>query len=133
MWGSDYPHDEGTYPHSREAIRSRFHELAPDVKHKILAANAAELYDFDLDALAPLAERGRPHRRRARRAAARAAGEPEPGPRPRLRRRRQRRQGALRRHGRRRPVAQRQRAAARRAYRQHARRRARLRRVRCSH
>ena len=28
MWGSDYPHDEGTYPHSREAIRSRFHELA---------------------------------------------------------------------------------------------------------
>jgi predicted TIM-barrel fold metal-dependent hydrolase len=57
MWGSDYPHDEGTYPHSREAIRSRFHELAPDVKHKILAANAAALYDFDLDALEPLAER----------------------------------------------------------------------------
>jgi len=55
MWGSDYPHDEGTYPHSREAIRSRFSELAPAVKHKILAANAAELYDFDLDALAPLA------------------------------------------------------------------------------
>jgi len=55
MWGSDYPHDEGTYPHSREAIRSRFHELTPDVKFKILGANAAELYDFDLDALAPLA------------------------------------------------------------------------------
>ena len=57
MWGSDYPHDEGTYPHSREAIRSRFHELAPTLKHKILATNAAELYGFDLDALAPLAER----------------------------------------------------------------------------
>jgi hypothetical protein len=57
MWGSDYPHDEGTYPHSREAIRSRFHELAPALKHKILATNAAELYDFDLDALAPLAQR----------------------------------------------------------------------------
>jgi predicted TIM-barrel fold metal-dependent hydrolase len=55
MWGSDYPHDEGTYPHSREAIRSRFHQLSPDVKHKILATNAAELYGFDLDALAPLA------------------------------------------------------------------------------
>lgn len=55
MWGSDYPHDEGTYPHSREAIRSRFHELTPDVKHKILATNCAELYGFDLDALAPLA------------------------------------------------------------------------------
>ena len=57
MWGSDYPHDEGTYPHSREAIRSRFHQLAPEVKHKILAANVADLYGFDLDALAPLAER----------------------------------------------------------------------------
>jgi predicted TIM-barrel fold metal-dependent hydrolase len=55
MWGSDYPHDEGTYPHSREAIRSRFHERSPDLKHKILAANAAELYGFDLDALAALA------------------------------------------------------------------------------
>src|SRR3954467_516793 len=55
MWGSDYPHDEGTFPHSREAIRSRFHELAPDVKHKILAVNAAAVYGFDLDALAPLA------------------------------------------------------------------------------
>jgi predicted TIM-barrel fold metal-dependent hydrolase len=55
MWGSDYPHDEGTYPHSREAIRSRFHELAPDVKFKILGENAAELYGFDMDALAPLA------------------------------------------------------------------------------
>ncbi len=55
MWGSDYPHDEGTYPHSREALRSRFHQLSPDVKHKILATNAAELYGFDIDALAPLA------------------------------------------------------------------------------
>jgi predicted TIM-barrel fold metal-dependent hydrolase len=55
MWGSDYPHDEGTYPHSREAIRSRFHQHRPEVKHKILAANAAALYGFDLDALAPLA------------------------------------------------------------------------------
>jgi predicted TIM-barrel fold metal-dependent hydrolase len=56
MWGSDYPHDEGTYPHSREAIRSRFYERSPEVKHKILATNAAQLYNFDLDALAPLAQ-----------------------------------------------------------------------------
>jgi predicted TIM-barrel fold metal-dependent hydrolase len=57
MWGSDYPHDEGTYPHSREAIRSRFHELSPGLKEKILGANAAALYGFDMDALAPLAAR----------------------------------------------------------------------------
>lgn len=55
MWGSDYPHDEGTYPHTREHLRSRFNELEPADLHKILAANAAALYGFDLDALAPLA------------------------------------------------------------------------------
>jgi predicted TIM-barrel fold metal-dependent hydrolase len=56
MWGSDYPHDEGTYPHTREHLRSRFHDMAPADLHRILAVNAAELYGFDLDALAPLAE-----------------------------------------------------------------------------
>ena len=25
MWGSDYPHREGTYPYSREALRQAFH------------------------------------------------------------------------------------------------------------
>lgn len=55
MWGSDYPHDEGTYPHSREAIRSRFYELDPSIKHKILGQNCADLYGFDMDKLAPLA------------------------------------------------------------------------------
>jgi hypothetical protein len=56
MWGSDYPHDEGTFPHTREAIRSRFNTMAPADLHKILATNAAALYDFDLSALAPLAD-----------------------------------------------------------------------------
>ena len=41
------------------------------------ASNAAKLYDFDLDALAPLAERVRADRRRDRAAAARAPGEPQ--------------------------------------------------------
>ena len=40
---------------------------------KILADNAAELYDFDLDALAPLAARFGPRGRRDRPAADRAA------------------------------------------------------------
>jgi predicted TIM-barrel fold metal-dependent hydrolase len=57
MWGSDYPHNEGTAPFSREAIRQRFHDVAEPKMRKILAANAAELYGFDLEALAPLAER----------------------------------------------------------------------------
>jgi predicted TIM-barrel fold metal-dependent hydrolase len=55
MWGSDYPHDEGTPPFSREALRQVFHAVGEQELRKILAGNAAELYGFDLDALAPLA------------------------------------------------------------------------------
>jgi predicted TIM-barrel fold metal-dependent hydrolase len=55
MWGSDYPHDEGTFPYTREHLRQLFHDTAPDELQQILARNAATLYAFDLDALAPLA------------------------------------------------------------------------------
>ena len=55
MWGSDYPHDEGTYPHTREHLRARFADKDPALVRKLVAENAAALYDFDLDKLAPLA------------------------------------------------------------------------------
>ncbi len=55
MWGSDYPHDEGTPPFSREGLRALMHDLEPATIHRLVAANAADLYGFDLDALAPLA------------------------------------------------------------------------------
>ncbi|MDQ6697713.1 MAG: amidohydrolase [Actinomycetota bacterium] len=55
MWGSDYPHDEGTHPFTREHLRSRFHDVPENELRRMLAGNAADLYGFDLDALAPLA------------------------------------------------------------------------------
>jgi hypothetical protein len=55
MWGSDYPHDEGTYPFTREHLRQVFKDATPEELRPILAGNAADLYDFDLAALAPLA------------------------------------------------------------------------------
>jgi predicted TIM-barrel fold metal-dependent hydrolase len=55
MWGSDYPHDEGTPPFTRETLRAVFHSTPEDELRDVLAGNAARLYDFDLDALAPLA------------------------------------------------------------------------------
>jgi len=55
MWGSDYPHDEGTFPYTRQHLRQIFHDAPPAELQRILATNAAELYGFDLDALAPLA------------------------------------------------------------------------------
>ena len=57
MWGSDYPHDEGTHPFTVEGLRALFSDLDPARVHKLVAANAAALYGFDLDALAPIAER----------------------------------------------------------------------------
>ena len=58
MWGSDYPHDEGTHPYTREHLRSRFSDVDPAEVQMMLTGNAAALYDFDVEALAPL---GREH------------------------------------------------------------------------
>ena len=48
MWGSDYPHDEGTFPHSREVIDRTFRKLPEEEKWKIVGGNAARLYGFPL-------------------------------------------------------------------------------------
>ena len=55
LWGSDYPHYEGTYPHTRLALRHTFNDVGEENARQMLGLNAAELYDFDLEALAPLA------------------------------------------------------------------------------
>jgi len=56
MWGSDYPHDEGTPPFSKQHLRQVFHGTSEAEMRRILAGNAAELYGFDLDKLATLAD-----------------------------------------------------------------------------
>jgi predicted TIM-barrel fold metal-dependent hydrolase len=55
MWGSDYPHREGTYPYSIEAMQQAFSGWDEADVRKVLSENAASVYGFDLDALAPLA------------------------------------------------------------------------------
>jgi predicted TIM-barrel fold metal-dependent hydrolase len=57
MWGSDYPHHEGSEPFSRELMRLAFSEWATADVDQVLCRTAAQVYDFDLDALAPLAAR----------------------------------------------------------------------------
>ena len=46
LWGSDYPHDEGTFPHSQEVIERTFAGLSEEDKRKIVYGNAASLYGF---------------------------------------------------------------------------------------
>ncbi len=46
MWSNDYPHSDSTWPHSQKVIDSLFSGVPEDEKHRIIAANAAELYGF---------------------------------------------------------------------------------------
>jgi predicted TIM-barrel fold metal-dependent hydrolase len=56
MWGSDYPHDEGTAPFTREHLRQLF-QAWPEVDlRRFLAGTAAGVFDFDLGALQPIAD-----------------------------------------------------------------------------
>ena len=55
MWGSDYPHREGTYPYTHESLRRTFVDWDEADLRAVLADNAARVYGFDLAALAPIA------------------------------------------------------------------------------
>jgi predicted TIM-barrel fold metal-dependent hydrolase len=57
MWGTDYPHVEGSCPYTRELLRLTFAGMAPDEIQRLVGLNAAKLYGFDVDALAKLAAR----------------------------------------------------------------------------
>jgi predicted TIM-barrel fold metal-dependent hydrolase len=57
MWGCDYPHEEGSTPYSREALRATFFDVPVDECRKMFGETAAAVYGFDLDFLKPFAER----------------------------------------------------------------------------
>jgi len=57
MWGSDYPHPEGTWPHTREQMRDTFRGLPEAELRAMLGGNAVRVYGFDADALARVAAR----------------------------------------------------------------------------
>ncbi|MFZ4584299.1 MAG: amidohydrolase family protein [Acidimicrobiia bacterium] len=52
MWGSDYPHFEGTTPHSRESLQRSFHEWTPEELDQVFCGNVSEVYGFEPAALA---------------------------------------------------------------------------------
>lgn len=57
MWGNDFPHPEGTWPHTKEWLRNAFWDIPLDETARVLGGNAAEVYNFDAARLASLAER----------------------------------------------------------------------------
>jgi predicted TIM-barrel fold metal-dependent hydrolase len=57
MWGNDFPHPEGTWPHTREWLRETFWDCPVGDTRRILGENAATVYGFDVAKLSPLVER----------------------------------------------------------------------------
>jgi predicted TIM-barrel fold metal-dependent hydrolase len=56
MWGSDYPHLEGTWPNTMKALTETFHDFAEEDIRAILGLNAAKVYGFDVNALSAIAK-----------------------------------------------------------------------------
>jgi predicted TIM-barrel fold metal-dependent hydrolase len=57
MWGADYPHSEGSYPYTTEALRAAFAAVPPAETRMMLETTAADIYGFDLASLRTIGDR----------------------------------------------------------------------------
>jgi hypothetical protein len=57
LWGFDSPHAEGTWPHTREKLAEAFSGVSHDEVAQMVGGNAARIYGFDPERLAPLVAR----------------------------------------------------------------------------
>ena len=57
MWGSDYPHFEGTWPYSFERMKVMFGGIPEEDIRLMLGESAVSVYGFDREKLLPIAER----------------------------------------------------------------------------
>ena len=57
MWGTDYPHPEGSWPHTVERLETDFREVSIEDTRRLLGLNAIECYDLDVAALSEIATR----------------------------------------------------------------------------
>jgi predicted TIM-barrel fold metal-dependent hydrolase len=47
-WANDYPHHEGTFPHSAQAVERQMGRLTETARLKLLSLNAARLFRFEI-------------------------------------------------------------------------------------
>lgn len=50
LWANDYPHHEGTWPHSAAAIERTMAELTDEQRAKVLGLNAARFWNLEIPA-----------------------------------------------------------------------------------
>ena len=51
LWANDYPHHEGSWLHSVQAIERQTGHLTNEQRAKILGLNAARVFNFDIEGL----------------------------------------------------------------------------------
>lgn len=56
MWGSDYPHPEGTWPHTKAGLKDAFSGFPEEDVAAILGGNAIKFYGFDKPAIDKVAK-----------------------------------------------------------------------------
>lgn len=57
MWGSDYPHLEGTWPVTRQALRNTFSGIPEADTRRILGETALDVYHLDADRMRAVADK----------------------------------------------------------------------------
>ncbi|MFM7069086.1 MAG: amidohydrolase family protein, partial [Actinomycetes bacterium] len=55
MWGTDYPHPEGSWPHTVERLSTDFQQVSVEDTRLILGLNAMKCYDLDVNGLNAIA------------------------------------------------------------------------------
>ena len=49
MWGSDFPHSVGTFPHSKDILDDLFEDVPADERRKVLVENPCRFFGLDPD------------------------------------------------------------------------------------
>jgi predicted TIM-barrel fold metal-dependent hydrolase len=53
MWGNDYPHPEGTWPHSADVLDAQFKDVPEVERRAMVCGTAARVFGFEVDRLVP--------------------------------------------------------------------------------
>jgi predicted TIM-barrel fold metal-dependent hydrolase len=57
LWGSDYPHREGTYPWSKDSLRATMADIPPGDIRSMAGENLVDVFGLDLGELQTIADR----------------------------------------------------------------------------
>ena len=57
MWGTDYPHPEGSWPNTIERLENDFRDVSIEDTRRLLGINAVECYGLDFEGLNAVANR----------------------------------------------------------------------------